>query len=186
LTRPKLPIDLRKPLASSIVVAGGTTLIPGFIPRLRLELLRALDTPVSPATTTDLSSSRSHRHGPRRPRATFATRFAPLASLLPHLAILNDTCSFAARDDGPSLSANAGRAPPFSPALLGWIGGSLAGALKTGGVEVLRDRWDEAGILQGDGEGEGGSEDEDDMEKEEARRRRRAACLPDWLGPLVR
>jgi actin-related protein 10 len=161
--------------------------MPGFIPRLRLELLRALARVAPTAKTTELPmTSRSRRHRPRRPRATFATRFSALSPLLPHLAILNDTCSFVT-PDGPPLPANAGCALPFSPALLGWIGGSLAGALKTGGVEVLRDRWDEAGILQGDGENGDGSEDEDDLEeKEETRRRRRAACLPDWLGPLVR
>lgn len=62
--------------------------------------------------------------------------------------------------------ANAGKAPAFSPAIMAWVGGSLAGlvlllsflrklstfdyllfsvhrSLKTGGVEVPREKWDE-------------------------------------------
>jgi actin-related protein 10 len=177
----KLPIDLRRPLAASIVVSGGTTLLPGFIPRVRRELLRAL------SESRDQSPFPSRRGRTRQPRATFATRFSVLSSLSSHVAILNDTRSFEPNGQFPP---DSGRAPPFSPGLLGWIGGSLAGALKTGGVEVLRDRWDEAGILEDDGEEEVDvtRDDDEDLEeeKEEMRRQRRAACLPDWLGPLVR
>lgn len=38
-------MDLRKELASSIVVAGGTAMLPGFISRLHLEIIKLLEPP---------------------------------------------------------------------------------------------------------------------------------------------
>ena len=35
----QIPVDLRKTLASSILVTGGTTMLPGFIPRLHVVLV---------------------------------------------------------------------------------------------------------------------------------------------------
>ncbi|CAG8433384.1 8109_t:CDS:10 [Ambispora gerdemannii] len=40
----KTPIHLRQPLAASILLIGGTTLLPNFQPRLHQEILRALST----------------------------------------------------------------------------------------------------------------------------------------------
>ncbi|THH15556.1 hypothetical protein EW146_g4932 [Bondarzewia mesenterica] len=128
----KVPVDLRRTLASSILVTGGTAMLPGFIPRLHSELLRAV------------TSSPSAAHPPIRPdRPPPPTydRYASLRPLVPHFAVLNDPSPrppTAARG-----SANAGKAPAFTPATMAWIGGSLAGALKIGGVEVAREKWDE-------------------------------------------
>ena len=65
-------MDLRKSLASAILVVGGTPMLPGFIPRLHAELLRTLTRQTSPAPTP----------GPRgRARAQGYDRYAPLRSL---------------------------------------------------------------------------------------------------------
>ncbi|KAI0833618.1 actin-domain-containing protein [Trametes gibbosa] len=130
----KAPVDLRKTLASTILAVGGTPMLPGFIPRLQAELVRAVTRPATP------SSSPPSRAG--RPRPATYDRYASLRPLLPYFAILNNP------SPPPPTSANAaasaGKAPAFTPATMAWVGGSLAGALKTGGVEVQREKWDEA------------------------------------------
>ncbi|TFY71081.1 hypothetical protein EVG20_g1922 [Dentipellis fragilis] len=164
----KVPVDLRKTLASSILVTGGTAMLPGFIPRLRAELIRAVGT--SPPPPSSSSSSALHRSSSHPPSSPFPSsspypeasssparrpiparsrgprrvydRYAPLRPLVPHLAVLNDPSPPpAAAGTG---ARNAGKAPAFTPATLAWVGGSLAGSLKTGGVEVARECWDEA------------------------------------------
>lgn len=108
-------MDLRKTLASSILVSGGTAMMPGFIPRLHAEILRAL-------SPLPLNSRQPTRLRPSPPQYD---RYASLRSLIPYFAILNDP------SPPPPLSdrarANAGKAPAFSPATLSWVGGSLAG-----------------------------------------------------------
>ncbi|EMD33902.1 hypothetical protein CERSUDRAFT_67540 [Gelatoporia subvermispora B] len=130
----KAPVDLRKTLASSILVVGGTPMLPGFIPRLQAELVRA----VSPRAETQTPPP----NGRGRLRPAPYDRYAPLRPLLPFFAILNNP----APPPPTSVpgSQNAGKAPAFIPASMAWVGGSLAGALKTGGVEVAREKWDEA------------------------------------------
>ncbi|RPD74923.1 actin-domain-containing protein [Lentinus tigrinus ALCF2SS1-7] len=132
----KVPVDLRKTLASSILVIGGTPMLPGFIPRLQAELTRA----VSRTSNSTSSSAAPSRAG--RPRPAVYDRYAALRPLLPYFAILNNPAPppFASAN----AAANAGKAPAFTPAMMAWVGGSLAGALKTGGVEVQREKWDEA------------------------------------------
>ncbi|KAF8312521.1 actin-like ATPase domain-containing protein [Clavulina sp. PMI_390] len=44
----KTPVDLRKELAGSIVVSGGTSMLPGFITRLHMEIIRLLEPPPDP------------------------------------------------------------------------------------------------------------------------------------------
>ncbi|KAF8135091.1 actin family [Boletus edulis] len=123
----KVPVDLRKTLVSSILVTGGTAMLPGFIPRLHTELLRAIGSTMS-----------RPRQGPTRsgrPLPPAYDRYAPLRPLVPHIAILNN----------PAPQPSPSAAPPaFAPASIAWVGGSLAGALKTGGVEISREKWDEA------------------------------------------
>ncbi|OCH88582.1 actin-like ATPase domain-containing protein [Obba rivulosa] len=131
----KVPVDLRKTLASSILVVGGTPMLPGFIPRLQAELVRA----VSPRPSSGPSTPASGRG---RPRPAPYDRYAPLRPLLPYFAILNNPAP-PPQTSVPG-SQNAGKAPAFTPASMAWVGGSLAGALKTGGVEVAREKWDEA------------------------------------------
>ncbi|KAF9466640.1 actin-domain-containing protein [Collybia nuda] len=133
----KVPVDLRKTLASSILVVGGTAMQPGFIPRLHAELLRSL----SPPNMTSRAPTR-----PNRAPFPVYDRYVTLRPLLPYLAILNNPSSPQPLSD--RQAANAGSSPAFSPAIMAWIGGSLAGSLKTGGVEVAREKWDEANSVQ--------------------------------------
>ncbi|KAI0925654.1 hypothetical protein AcV5_008332 [Taiwanofungus camphoratus] len=156
----KVPVDLRKTLASTILVVGGTPMLPGFIPRLHSELLRAISVP-------------SSSHPPSRagkPRPAPYERYASLCPLLPYFAILNNPSPPPATST--SGSPNAGKAPAFTPATMAWVGGSLAGALKTGGVEVPREKWDEANAQS----------DEDDTMgvTQEGLTRSPKSVLPDW------
>lgn len=107
LTSLQIPRDLRKSMISSILVVGGTAMLPGFIPRLQTELVRAL-------TPRDEHSNR-HQRVPYSP-------YRCLQPLLPYIGILNNPSPL------PSASkVNITRAPAFSPAALPWIGGSLSG-----------------------------------------------------------
>jgi hypothetical protein len=118
------------PLASSILVTGGTAHLPGFIPRLRASLLASLRP--SDATTTSTSTGPLPR---RRPESSHPHQ--PILALRKHVAILNDPT--------PEAVGSAGSAPAFAPSLLAWVGGSLAGSLRAGAKgEVTRERWDDA------------------------------------------
>ncbi|KAM0788897.1 hypothetical protein ACM66B_002980 [Microbotryomycetes sp. NB124-2] len=140
-----LPIDLRKTMASNIVVTGGTAMLPGFIPRLSNALQTALaeahppSPPPSPTPDVDRADSLSHARITRRLSAFRArSRYAGLSPLKTFVAILNNPAhSIEGRGN-----AKSGSAPAFAPALLPWIGGSLVGALKGGGVDLQRDAWD--------------------------------------------
>ncbi|KAJ3795790.1 fungal-specific actin related protein [Lentinula aff. detonsa] len=129
----KVPVDLRKTLASSILIVGATSMLPGFIPRLHVELLRAIS-PLPP-------SSRQHTRSDKPPPPQY-DRYATLRPLIPYLTIVNNPSPPAPLSD--RAKNNGGKAPAFSPATMAWVGGSLAGALKTGGTEVSREKWDEA------------------------------------------
>ncbi|KAI9445463.1 actin-domain-containing protein [Lactarius indigo] len=158
----KIPVDLRKTLASSILVTGGTAMLPGFIPRLHVELIRAI--------VTSPSSSPRPPVPPGRPRPPPYDRYAALRPLVPHFAILNNPSPPPPSD--ARGSANAGKAPAFAPATMAWVGGSLAGALKTGGAEVPREKWDEAGGLPDPGD--------DAMEEDDVAGHSPANVIPDW------
>ncbi|RDB26426.1 Actin-related protein 10 [Hypsizygus marmoreus] len=157
----KVPVDLRKTLASSILISGGTAMLPGFIPRFHAELVRALE-PLSP------SPRRPTR--PDRPPPPQYDRYASLRPLLPYFAILNNPSPPQPMSD--RARANAGKAPAFTPATLSWVGGSLAGSLKTGGVEVAREKWDEANINHDPDESMDVSADFEDRSSRN--------ILPDW------
>lgn len=128
----QVPRDLRKTMASSILITGGTAMLPGFIPRLHAEIIRALSTPPP-------SPSKPSKHS--RPPPPVYDRYSMLRPLLPYFAILNNPNPPAGTSERAKM--NAGKAPAFAPALMAWVGGSLAGSLKTGGAEVARERWDE-------------------------------------------
>ncbi|KAF8206244.1 fungal-specific actin related protein [Mycena galopus ATCC 62051] len=163
----KVPVDLRKTLASSILVVGGTSMLPGFIPRLQQELVRA----VGPPPTPSRHPTRPDR--PDRPSLPPYDPYASLRPLLPYFAILNNPSPPAATT--ARAGANAGKAPAFSPATMAWVGGSLAGSLKTGGAEVNREQWDMAGANR---DGDGSMDVSADAE-------RGAIVLPDWTrSPL--
>ncbi|KAH8101014.1 fungal-specific actin related protein [Cristinia sonorae] len=167
----KAPVDLRKTLASSILVVGGTPMLPGFISRLHVELLRSIYPPASPS----LSASASRRG--RIPRSQY-DKYACLRQLTPYFAILNNPSPPPLMPNAPRGSFNAGKAPAFSPAAMAWVGGSLAGALKIGGVEVPRERWDEADVQPED-------EEEVPMVVDSSPPRTTRNILPDWTrGPL--
>ncbi|EJD49546.1 actin-like ATPase domain-containing protein [Auricularia subglabra TFB-10046 SS5] len=157
----KVPVDLRKQMAMTIVVSGGTAMLPGFIPRLHHEILKRLEEPVH-----------HHPHEPPTPRRR--PIYDPYASLRPlarFISILNNP-------QPPPDSVRAGKAPAFTPAILPWLGGSLAGALKTGGEEITRERWDEADVEKEDIDE--GTEDASERPAAVEIVRQGGQVLPDW------
>ena len=124
-------MDLRKTMASAILVVGGTPMIPGFIPRLHAEISRVLVPPTSPQS--QYSKSRKHRIRPPP-----YDRYAPLRQLMPYFAILNNPDPPThVKDTGSSQKKSnaAGKAPAFTPACMAWVGGSLAGCVTSlGGI----------------------------------------------------
>ncbi|KAF9478855.1 fungal-specific actin related protein [Pholiota conissans] len=156
----KVPRDLRKTMASSILVSGGTAMLPGFIPRLHAEIIRAVAQP--PALSRQ-------QIRPDRPNPPAYDKYGPLRPLLPYFAILNNPSPPPVTSE--RAAANAGKAPAFAPACLAWVGGSLAGSLKTGGVEVPREKWDEEANQNADDE---------EMDVTPDSRPRTRNILPDW------
>lgn len=121
-------------------------MLPGFILRLRSELLYSLsksslsippDSPPLAISRVKLQSLAQKRLSIRLHHLRTAPHFSPLVSLIPHLRILNSVVS----TTSPSTLSSS---TSFAPALLSWIGGSLAGALRTGGEEITRERWEES------------------------------------------
>ena len=92
-------------------------MLPGFIPRLHAELIRAIVTSPSPSTRPPVRAG--------KPRPPSYDRYATLRPLVPHLAILNNPTP--TPPSGARGSTNAGKAPAFTPAIMAWVGGSLAG-----------------------------------------------------------
>ena len=161
----QIPVDLRKTLASSILVAGGTAMLPGLIPRLHNEILKAVSTPPPPRPASPRKA--------KRPPPPQYDKYATLRPLVPYFAILNNPTPGKVHSE--RARANAGRAPSFAPAMLPWVGGSLAGALKTGGSEVHREHWDQVG------EGAEAEGDDDAMDISELSTPKKASALiPDW------
>ncbi|KAH6909165.1 actin family [Coprinopsis sp. MPI-PUGE-AT-0042] len=167
----KIPVDLRKTLASSLLITGGMAMIPGFIPRLHTEIIRILTSPPPPPF-------QSKRKG--RPPLPRFDKYAQLRQLVPFFAVINSPNPPPTKSERARV--NAGKAPAFAPAMLAWIGGSLAGSLKTGGTEVAREKWDEA-------------VEEDDMEDEDDVRMvppgqhtspHSKKILPDWTRSPMR
>ncbi|PPQ69011.1 hypothetical protein CVT24_000086 [Panaeolus cyanescens] len=180
----KVPRDLRKTMASSILVTGGTAMLPGLIPRLYAEIIRTVQQPPlshpvtrttnpsdppPPLTPTATSTFPDRSTTPPTPPAHKKQRvalppydkYAPLRPLLPYFAILNNP-SPPSVPKSERAAANAGKAPAFNPSVMGWVGGSLAGALKTGASEISREKWDEEVLAQQQ------REDEEEEEGQEA------------------
>ncbi|CDZ98092.1 Actin and related proteins [Phaffia rhodozyma] len=190
----KLPIDLRIPMASSILLTGGTPMLPNFIPRLRSTLLAALEPPpsINPSSLTE--SQPNSRPGSyayiRRPMHPYAS----VISLRQHISIINNASLVSSSSSSSSAILQTSVAldstpaqhmissPDFSPSLLAWIGGSLTGCLKISAKrEIGREKWDEgregrrkiwkeAGLLKRDRGDEDRieSEDEDDYDEVKA------------------
>jgi actin-related protein 10 len=138
-------MDLRRPLAESILIIGGTAMLPGFIPRLRSELLHRLflSTPPIPpdpsilATSTNRVKNQSlaaKRLTNRLHLLRTSPRFAPLVPLGARLRLINSN----AVSTGTYASSTS-----FAPSLIGWIGGSLAGSMKLAGEEMKKEKWEE-------------------------------------------
>ncbi|KAG9105010.1 hypothetical protein FRC06_002931 [Ceratobasidium sp. 370] len=182
----KVPVDLRKELISSILVVGGTSMLPGFIPRLHAEIQALLSpsTPSDPGTpplsdppsppTPTISTLPRPAAPPPPARPSLRQPFDPyvrLRQLGPHLAILNAPAGVG------TGHRNSGKAPAFAPSALPWVGGSLAGSLKIGGEEILRERYDEALV---------NTVDEEVVEVEgKITGRREGHFLPDWTKGVM-
>ncbi|KAF8688862.1 actin, partial [Rhizoctonia solani] len=185
----KVPVDLRKELISSLLVVGGTSMLPGFVSRLHAELKSLLSTsianvetppasdPPSPTTPTISTLPRIAvppslvSVGKRRARQPYDP-YARLRPLAPHLAIINAPAGVG---DGHQ---NSGKAPAFAPSALPWVGGSLAGSLKIGGEEIPREKYEEATLSM-----------EEEVETVAApgivSGRREGYFLPDWTKGVM-
>ncbi|WVW86693.1 hypothetical protein I302_108747 [Kwoniella bestiolae CBS 10118] len=133
----KLPIDLRPPLISSLLIVGGTASLPGFIPRLRISLLHHLLPPPTPSTDPHpkhpLNTTESRREEASQWKKKSREPYKEIYGLASSLAIIND----------PSpVDGKSGNGPRWTPGLMGWVGGSLAGALKTSSNEITRESYD--------------------------------------------
>lgn len=102
-------------MAASILVSGGTSMLPGFIPRLHAEILRSTAPP----------PSRQQTGLEKKVLLPPYDKYGPLRPLVPYFAILNNPSPPPMTSE--RAGANAGKAPAFSPASLAWVGGSLAG-----------------------------------------------------------
>ena len=89
-------------------------MMPGFIPRLHVELLKAIAPPATRAR---------HFIRPDRQPPPSYDRYATLRPLTSHFTILNNPSPHTSG----RANTNAGKAPAFSPATMAWVGGSLAG-----------------------------------------------------------
>jgi actin-related protein 10 len=130
-------------MIASIVVSGGACMMPGFVPRLRIQLLRTIlqnapdetdDSEQHDATTSVEPRARKTakltayqleqlRLSVQKTKTQHRRPFRKLVPLAQDLTILNDPDPLI----GEGGSARAGSAPPFNPGLLPWIGGSIAG-----------------------------------------------------------
>lgn len=139
----QLPIDLRPSILSSILITGGSASLPGFIPRFRISLLRSLlplpqssdDTPVS---LSPLNSQASRKEQALLWKKRTQEPYRELYGLVNKMAILNDPAPV----DGEVDGGKGGKAPRWIPGLMTWVGGSLAGVLRTGGPELTREAYD--------------------------------------------
>ncbi|CAO3597823.1 unnamed protein product [Absidia cylindrospora] len=113
----RVPPDLRKPMMSSLLVVGGTAMVPGFQTKLKHSLLNILQLP------TPLESA----------------RYGSLAGLAPFIHFL-DQPSLQVVDASPSQKSG----PIFKSNVRGWIGGSLMGSLKLSGEEMVKEKFNGA------------------------------------------
>ncbi|EPQ29977.1 uncharacterized protein PFL1_02650 [Pseudozyma flocculosa PF-1] len=152
----RLPIDLRKTMCESILVIGGTAMMPGMVNRFRVQLEAALK-----QHETSRTYERLHRHrrgagagvvpSPRsnsgveaaaeqQETATAAHNDAGL--LYQRIAVLNDPWPRISPDTG---RPQGGTAPAFAANLLPFVGTSLLGELKTAPLsEITREAYEEA------------------------------------------
>jgi actin-related protein 10 len=152
-------------MLSSILITGGTASMPGFIPKLRdslLHLLAQSNNSTNTESATDAAKATQHRITSPEFRAaeTKAWRYrhhTPYVSLAPlrrRLVVFNDPSPLdtdtgaQARAGGIEMSevgmpANmqGGRVPRWTPGLMSWVGGSLAGYVPAPASERGKDIW---------------------------------------------
>ncbi|EFP80514.1 hypothetical protein PGT21_001289 [Puccinia graminis f. sp. tritici] len=145
----KLPIDLRRPIVRNLIVSGGGAMLPGFLARLKFELISILEEFQVPPPSTDEQSSKKTKKQQELGRWLASRRkFSPLHSLSHDLEILNHFDSSpeplvrTSTTTTTTTTIRRSRPAQFQMNLLAWIGGSLAGSMKIGGQEVIRERWD--------------------------------------------
>jgi actin-related protein 10 len=111
-----------------------------------------------PSTASPLPSRATTRTDQARRRETQEWRrrhlepFKLLYPLSSSLTIINDPAPYDTADTDteaepgtPSfISSRGGSVPRWKPSLMSWVGGSLIGALKSGGREIMREEWDES------------------------------------------
>lgn len=122
--------------------------MPGFIPRLHDVILQklALSSPHqegSEQPSLHLESPEYRSQVTKEWRERHHKPYQALSALASHVAILNNPT----RQEAPvgadgRKATSAGKAPRWVPSLMSWVGGSHAGALKTGGPELLREDFD--------------------------------------------
>ena len=95
-------------MMSNILVVGGTTSLPNFIPRLRDSIIDALQSNSTSRDTLSLAQWKKRNLEPYR----------GLYGLANKLAIMNDP---------KPVDGRGGTAPRWTPGLMSWVGGSLAG-----------------------------------------------------------
>ncbi|WVQ75050.1 hypothetical protein IAR50_004659 [Cryptococcus sp. DSM 104548] len=139
----KLPVDLRPELISTMLVVGGTASLPNFIPRLRISLLQSLLPPPSlpsdesPPSPSPIGTLASKLADAKVWRQRNLEPYREIYGLVDKVAILNDPAPV----DGDG-SGKGGKTPRWVPSLMTWVGGSLAGSLRTGGPEMTRETYD--------------------------------------------
>ena len=95
-------------MISTILVVGGTASLPNYIPRLRDTILDALQSKSATQGTLSLAQWKKRNEEPYR----------ELYGLSNKLAIINDP---------KPVDGRGGTAPRWTPGLMSWVGGSLAG-----------------------------------------------------------
>jgi actin-related protein 10 len=117
-------------MISSLLITGGTASLPGLIPRLRITLKSKLlpppdvsssEAPLDPSMS--VHSPQARREEIRQWRKRQDEPYKTLYGLVDKVAILNDPCPI----DGSEGISGGGTAPRWTPGLVSWVGGSLAG-----------------------------------------------------------
>ncbi|KAI8450337.1 actin-domain-containing protein [Phakopsora pachyrhizi] len=143
----KLPLDLRKVMVSNIIIAGGGAMLPGFTSRLRIELTKTLtDCHFEPINFERRGIGLIERKLELERLRKSKKRYSPISSLADDLLILNDRLPLPPSTTTTTTTTTTDnvitRPGGFQMNVLAWIGGSLAGSLRIGGQEIIRERWD--------------------------------------------
>ncbi|SPO25264.1 related to ACT1 - Actin [Ustilago trichophora] len=146
----KLPIDLRRVMCESILVSGGTAMLPGFANRFRTQLVVAVKKAELPGGALSIERHARRLKGAREGEENKAQENLGLG-LHRSVAVLNDPwpdlsqSQLVGSNKAKKGGSEGGSAPAFAANLLAWMGASLAGALKTTSLNAIsREAYDEA------------------------------------------